>query len=119
MYNVHVGTAQTRHTRNGISSFGTQNTGTIKWHTAIKLTNHHAISRRLAGLLLDEPVVEAFPREQLQMVAQLDDASVAHDDDQVRVLDRRQTVGNHEAGAAGARAVQRLLDDLNGGKCQY
>src|SRR4029079_18723174 len=54
--------------------------------------------------------VAAARAEQLVVGALLDDRSVLEDDDEVRVADGRETVGDDERGAAVEQAAQRALD---------
>src|SRR5947208_3263168 len=57
-----------------------------------------------------EVVVRAAGGEQLLVVALFDDPAVLHDQDRVRVADRREPVGDHETRAGRAQLGHRLLD---------
>src|SRR5436190_2201279 len=76
----------------------------------------HGWLRRRDGALVDElscveTVVEAALREQLGVRALLDDAASIQHEDPVRALDRRETVRDHDRGAAAHESVERLLDE--------
>src|SRR5256886_7794290 len=76
----------------------------------------HGWLRRRDGALVDElscveTVVEAALREQLGVRALLDDAASVQHEDPVRALDRRETVRDHDRGAAAHESVERLLDE--------
>ena len=57
------------------------------------------IDHRAGELGVVEAGIGAPAREKALMVALLDDLSVLHNQDHVRVTDRRQAMGDHEAGA--------------------
>lgn len=46
------------------------------------------------------------------MGALLDDLPIRHDDNLVDILNRREAMGNDNAGTTGPSFIQRLLDDL-------
>src|SRR5690606_15414796 len=71
---------------------------------------------RLGELALVEPRVSPTHREQLGVRAALDDPAVLHDEDRVRVTDRREAVGDHERGAALAQRGHRMLDEHLGAR---
>ena len=48
------------------------------------------------------------------MRALLDDVALLDDEDQIGILDRRETVDDHEGGASRGQAIHRLLDQYLG-----
>ena len=50
--------------------------------------------------------------QQLQVPALLDDAAVAHDEDEVRLADGGQAVGDQERRAVAQQVVDGVLDKL-------
>ena len=56
----------------------------------------------LGELALVQVGVEATAREQRRVIALFDDRPVVHDEDRVRVTDRREAVGDDERRLAGA-----------------
>ena len=65
-------------------------------------------------LQVDKLVVAALVTEQLGMSAALDDLALIEDVDDVGLLDRAETVGNGNGGAAASGGIKRGLDDLLG-----
>src|SRR5262245_15866 len=71
--------------------------------------------RRLSGdsvakLCLEQPGVETAAREQLGVGALLDQPPTVEDQDRVGLQDRREAVGDHEAGPAGHDPLEGGLD---------
>src|ERR1700682_2073336 len=64
---------------------------------------------RVGELALVERVVEAMSREEFGVCALFDDLALIHDDNAVGVADRREPVGDHEAGSALPQSGHRLL----------
>src|SRR5450759_4943355 len=65
---------------------------------------------RLDELAVVEIGVEALPSQQFVVRALLDDPAVVHDEDRVGVADRREAMGDHEAGPALHELRHRALD---------
>ena len=61
-------------------------------------------------LQLVKLVIDSALREQLLVSAHLADLALVHDDNLVRSLNGRQTVGDHERGAAFDHAIERVTD---------
>ena len=61
-----------------------------------------------------ELVTPALLCKQGVVIAAFNDLSVIHDDDQIRVPDGRQTVGNHDAGTVAHHHLHRILNRLFG-----
>ena len=60
--------------------------------------------------------IEPILRKQLFMVALLDDISVLHDKNQIRIANRRQPMGDDEACSALHQVIHGFLD-LDFGSC--
>ena len=75
--------------------------------TALLQNSCGAFLGKLAGI---EVVVIAALLQQLQVPALLDDAAVAHDEDEVRLADGGQAVGDQERRAVAQQVVDGVLD---------
>ena len=87
--------------------------------TVQQLRSRNNISSRRAGpthlrhlLHLVQLRVDSALRHQLVVRASLNHHTVLDDADQVRVLDRRQSVGDDDARSSRPRMIQRILHDL-------
>ena len=77
--------------------------------TALLQNSCGAFLGELAGI---EVVVIAALLQQLQVPALLDDAAVAHDEDEVRLADGGQAVSDQERRAVAQQVVDGVLDKL-------
>ena len=67
--------------------------------------------RGLTELTVVEGEVEAPTLEQIEVSALLDNMTAVHDDDGIGIANRRESMGNDEAGATSAERRHSFLDE--------